>query len=248
MYICNITGNLFTLDESEKHREGGMVFGYNIRFRALCYVLSQMLFGELIILTEMDENKGIKGIGMSDSTWANIFESKFDYLNTYYHKQPYLDIYNDDHILKYNNLDFIISSEVFEHIDPYPDIQKAFNNLYNMLKSGGFIVFSVPYNKNKKHIEHFPSLYDYKIVKINEKYILYNRTNKGKVEYFDNLCFHGGPGNVLEMRVFSKRSITNYLEKAGFVDIIFYNITDDMKKYGIFWENENSLIISAKKK
>jgi hypothetical protein len=60
-----------------------------------------------------------------------------------------------------------------------------------------------------------------------------------------------GPGNVLEMRVFSKKSIISFLEKSGFIDIIFYDITEDMNKYGIFWSkygvNDCSLIISAKK-
>jgi hypothetical protein len=28
MFQCNITGNLFDLDEEEKHREGGSRFGF----------------------------------------------------------------------------------------------------------------------------------------------------------------------------------------------------------------------------
>ena len=85
----------------------------------------------------------------------------------------------------------------------------------------------------------------------NDKYILQNITIDNKIETFDNLCFHGGPGNVLEMRVFSKNSIISFLENSGFVDITFYEINDDMKKYGIFWSKDDvnncSLIISAKK-
>jgi len=55
---------------------------------------------------------------------------------------------------------------------------------------------------------------------------------------------------------FSKKSVTFFLEEAGFTDILFYEINEDMKKYGIFWSPEdgnnhnnhnNSLIISAKK-
>ena len=74
---------------------------------------------------------------------------------------------------------------------------------------------------------------------------------KNKTEIFNNLCFHGGPGNVLEMRVFSKKSIIAFLTKSGFIDIIFYEINEDMNKYGIFWDKKNcntcSLMISAKK-
>lgn len=115
-------------------------------------------------------------------------------------------------------------------------------------------MFSVPF-ANKKHIEHYPSLYDYKILKRdNNEYYLYNKTIDGKEETYENLCFHGGPGNVLEMRIYSRESITKYLELAGFTEIIFYNITDEMNKYGIFWSKNNddemsnsSLIITAKK-
>ena len=56
---------------------------------------------------------------------------------------------------------------------------------------------------------------------------------------------------MLEMRIFSKTSLINFFESAGFTDIVFHKIDDDMKKYGIFWANndicENSLIITAKK-
>jgi SAM-dependent methyltransferase len=250
-FLCNITGQTFDLDDTEKDRELANRFGYNTRFRAICYIFCKLFYGECKLLTTLEENKNIKGIGMSDSGWATIFEQKFNYINTFYHTSPFLNIYNEEHLKNYNELDFIISSDVFEHIDPFPSIQHAFNNLHKMLKCGGCIIFSVPYTHNE-HIEHFPNLYNYKVVNENGKYVLYNKTIDNKVEVFDDLCFHGGPGNVLEMRVFSKKSIISFLTKAGFVDITFYSITDDMKQYGIFWSKDDnseecSLIISAKK-
>lgn len=249
-YICNITGKYFDLNDDEKSRESGIRFNHNCRFRAICYCLSMCLFNEVKILNSIIPNKLIKGIGMSDSGWATICEEKFNYINTYYHTSPFLDIYNGTHILNYNDLDFIISSDVFEHIDPFPNIQLAFNNLYKMLKKDGFIVFSVPFT-NDEHVEHFPSLYKYKIEKKDNQYILNNTTIDGKKETFTNLCFHGGPGNVLEMRVFSRKSLTQYLTNAGFMDITFHEMTPDMNKYGIFWSKDNdnnrSLIITAKK-
>lgn len=250
MYTCNITGKKFDLDDTEKDRELCVRFGHNSRFRAICYILTKMLYREVKIMSNLEVNKNIKGIGMSDSGWAGICKEKFDYINTFYHTEPYLDIYNKNHVDRYKNLDFIISSDVFEHIDPYPNIQYAFNNLYKMLKNEGFIVFTVPFYYGE-HKEHFPNLYKYEIKKEDSNYILYNTTIDGKFEKFDNLCFHGGPGNILEMRLFSKNSIMTYLEKAGFKDITFHNITKDMNKYGIFWSKNNdnncSLVITAKK-
>jgi len=249
-FVCNITGNRFDLDDKEKDRELAIRFGFNSRFRAICYVFCKLFYGECKIMNNLENNKNLKGIGMSDSGWANIFKEKFNYINTFYHTQPYLDIYNNEHIKNYYELDFIISSDVFEHINPLPSLQCAFNNLYKMLKCGGSIIFSVPYTHGE-HKEHFPNLYDYKILNKNGNHILYNKTIENKIEIFNNLCFHGGPGNVLEMRVFSKKSIIYFLEKSGFIDITFYEIAEDMNKYGIFWHkdvgNHCSLIISAKK-
>ena len=245
-YICNITGQMFDLDNSEKHRELAVRFNCNSRFRAICYVFCKLFYGECKILLNLKENKNLKGIGMSDSGWSTIFKMKFNYVNTFYHMEPYLNIYNYEHFKNYTDLDFIISSDVFEHIDPYPNIQLAFNNLFTMLKSGGYLIFSVPYTHGE-HKEHFPNLFNYEIKNENGNYILYNTTQDNKLETFDNLCFHGGPGNVLEMRVYSKSSIISFLEKAGFIDITFYEINKDMEKYGIFWSDNLSLIISAKK-
>jgi hypothetical protein len=248
MYTCNITGNKFDLNEDEKNREGGTRFGHNVRFRAICYVLSKMLYDDIRIITNLETNKNIKGIGMSDSGWADICSKKFNYINTFYHKKPLLDIYDDNHINNYSNLDFIISSDVFEHINPFPNLQKAFDNLYKMLKFNGFIVFSVPFWYDE-YKEHYPSLYNYEIKKENNEYILYNTTIDGKQEIFKNLVFHGGPGSTLEMRIFSHDVLINYFKNAGFKNIKLYdpNQYKDMNKYGIFWENNHSLIISATK-
>ena len=159
-------------------------------------------------------------------------------LKTIYFFTP-LDIQNTRLILRLIN--------VFEHIDPFPSIQIAFNNLFRMLKCGGFIIFSVPFTYDE-HKEHYPNLYNYKIeMNKDGEYILHNITIDNKIEIFNNLCFHGGPGNTLEMRLFSKKSIISFLEKSGFVDIVFYEIDKDMNNYGIFYENKCSLMISAKK-
>jgi hypothetical protein len=249
-FVCNITGQSFDLDDSEKDRELANRFGYNSRFRAICYVFCKLFYGECKIFDTLEENKTLKGIGITDSGWTNMFEQKFDYTNTICNTSSNLNIYDDTVIKKYNELDFIISSETFNHIEPYPSLQKAFNNLFKMLKCGGSIVFSVPYSLNE-HIEYFPNLYKYKIVNKKGKQLLHNKTKNNKTEVFDNLCFDGGDGNGFVMRIFSKKSITSFLETAGFVDITFYSIDDDMKKYGIFWREGGSencgLIISAKR-
>ena len=163
---------------------------------------------------------------------------------------PYLDIYNNNHVKNYKELDFIVSSDVFEHISPYPSVKIAFDNVYKMLKDKGYFIFSVPFTDGE-HKEHFPELYEYNIHKENDEFFLLNRTIDNRYQLFNNLCFHNGPGSVLEMRVFSKNSIIKFLQKSGFINIVFHEINADMNKYGIFWSKNNddnsSVIISAQK-
>jgi SAM-dependent methyltransferase len=249
-FICNITGNYYFIKDNEKNRDGILKLGFNSRLRAICYIFCKIFYGKCKIMNNLKKNKKLIGIGMSDIELEKIFKKKFNYTNTFYHRSPYLDIYNDEHVKKYFDLDFIISSDVFEHINPLPSLQVAFDNLFKMLKPGGCLIFSVPYTYGE-HKEHYPNLYNYKIEYNNGEYILHNVTIDNKTEIFKNLCFHGGPGNVLEMRIFSKKSLTLFIESAGFIDIIFHEINGDMNKYGIFWDKDNtnncSLIITAKK-
>ena len=245
MYICNITGNSFDLKNNEKTREGGIAFEYNSRFRAIIYVFQKHILNDVTTaLCKCKANKLITGIGMSDSVYANILSKYFTYTNTFFHQTPKLDINNKKDCEQYSQLDFVISSDVFEHISPYPSVQNAFDNVFEMLKEGGTFIFSVPYTFSE-HKEHYPNLYEYKIIQKENEYILENKTIDGNNETFKNLVFHGGPGETLEMRCFSKDSIKTFMQKSGFVNINFHVINSEMKHHGIFWENDLSLIISC---
>ena len=245
MPVCIITGRTFSdVQEHEKHRELCLRFGFNSRFRAVCYVLTQELLGKACVMSSMAPMKNVRGIGMSDGEWANICAEKFSYVNTFFHKEPRLDIYNRSHVLLYQDLDFIISSDVFEHIPPRPGLSSAFSNLYEMLRPGGILIFSVPYSESDNHCEHYPELCEYHIDMTTRT--LHNTTSRGHVQVFRDLVFHGGEGSTLEMRVFSKSSVRAFLQSAGFIDICFHTVTPEMEGYGIFWHSNDSLIVSAK--
>jgi hypothetical protein len=246
MYTCNITGKKFNLEAKDKNREGGLAFEYNCRFRAICYLLTKMLYDKIKIFVKVPINKKIKGIGMSDSFWATICEEKYDYINTFHNREPKLDIYDNTDVAKFDNLDFIISSDVFQFLSPRPNIQTAFDNVYTMLKPNGFIVFSVPFVYGN-HQEYYPNLHDYKIMTHDDETILVNTTINDKNEIFNDLKFHGDNNTKLEMRMFTKSSLIKYLCDAGFIDIEFYEPDEDMNKCGIFWDNICSLVITARK-
>jgi SAM-dependent methyltransferase len=129
----------------------------------------------------------------------------------------------------YESADFVVSSDVFEHVPP--PVEKAFENLYKILKNGGVCIFSVPYDNQGQTKEHFPDLYDFSIRMVDGKSELINKTRKGEIQIFDDLRFHGGDGSTLEMRLFSKTDLVRTLKETGFKEIRFYDQT--IERYGI---------------
>jgi hypothetical protein len=114
-----------------------------------------------------------------------------------------------------------------------------------MLKPGGCLILTVPYGLDPGTREHFPELYEYKVVEHGGTYILQNRTRSGEMQEFSDLCFHGGPGATLEMRVFSEKGLLADLNAAGF-DSIKIHRTHDFR-HGVWWPEPWSLPISARR-
>jgi SAM-dependent methyltransferase len=262
-FQCNICGNYCQNQISNLGRENPSCLkcGSTVRIRSTIHILSLELFGESLTLPDFPKNKQIVGIGMSDwNRYAKILSEKFGYTNTFYHKSPKLDIKKISSEL-IGKFDFIISSDVFEHIE-YP-ISIAFENLYKILKEEGVVIFTVPYTiETKELIEHFDELYNYKIEKNEGKSILKNITKKGEFQQFENLIFHRGvdstlkqklhfllfrgcTNEILEMRLFSKQSLINYFNEAGFNKIKFYD--EPFLKYGIYFKEPWSLPMSIRK-
>lgn len=211
--------------------------------RAMIHALSCALFGQGIALPDFPEIPGIKGIGMSDwDGYAVPLAKKFGYLNTYYHQEPRLDITNiaDSDAA---SVDFIISTDVFEHV--CPPVSVAFENALKMLRPGGAFVFSVPYTQSGKTIEHFPGLHDFRIEDRHGKRVLLNTTREGVEQVFSDLVFHGGPGDTLEMRLFSESGLLRQLADTGFEDIRIMQAP--CFEFGIWHATTDSLPIIARR-
>jgi SAM-dependent methyltransferase len=215
-----------------------------VRFRWIVHAVSMQLFGESLPLPSFPDAKHIRGVGMSDPHCIGTeFSAKFDYTNTYYHQDPKLDITQSD-AGDEGKYDFIICSEVFEHI-PLP-IQIAFDNLYRLLKPDGFVVFSTPWLPEGETKEHYPDLHEWQIAKLRGgDYILINRKAEGQFEVFEDLCFHGGPGTTLEFRLFTKPDLTRHFENAGFKQILF-SPQDECPPFGIVWEPWSTGVVVRK--
>lgn len=188
------------------------------RFRSVVHLLTCELFGKSMTLADVPVLREIKGLGMTD--WAGYAEplaARFSYVNTYYHKEPLFDITKPapEHTGQY---DFLISSEVFEHVQP--PVDRAFENAARLLKPNGFLILTVPYSGLEDETkEHFPNLHAYRIIQLEDQFVLVNRRPDGVVETFTDLAFHGGPGSTLEMRLFAEKELVEKLLAAGFREV-----------------------------
>jgi hypothetical protein len=184
----------------------------------------------------------IVGVGISD--WEGIGErlsKNYKYVNTFYHQSPYIDITNIEYFQE-EVADFLICSDVLEHI--VPPVDNGFSGMYKLLKPGGFLVFSIPYDTSGKSKEHYPNLHKFSIVNIDDSYSLVNRTRSGKYEFFEDLVFHGGPGTTLEMRRMSIKDVHAQLTKAGFVDV---QEVGTFEESGVIWLHNEGRTLTARK-
>jgi len=228
-FTCNICGSDCTAEKVERETPGCAGCGSNVRFRWIVHALSTELFGTSLLLSEFPVRKDIRAIGLSDpEPIAAVLADRFDYVNTSYHRRPRFDIMSPAGDLDF---DFVIASEVFEHVSP--PVQMAFDNLRRILKPGGFAIFSTPTEPEGENVEHFPSLFDWQLVRLTSGYVLVNRTVDGQLETFEDLHFHGGEGSTLEMRVFSESGMMKNCRAAGFDEI---RIAEDYPRWGILWE------------
>lgn len=241
-FVCNICGYENHFHPEENIKTPGPLCAKchsSTRFRLVALAFSTEVMGGDGFLPET-QDKGLTGIGLSDSApLAKGMEKFTGYTNTYFHKEPSFDIADPNP--KFSGLDFIISSDVFEHTKPPAEI--PFLVAAQMLKSGGKLLLSVPVFHT--YIEHFPDLNEYQLMETTSGYRLVNATNNGNLEIFSDLRFHGGPGTTLEMRIHSRESVENALSAAKFKS--WKEIVPNSDEYGISPLNGLSTLWVAEK-
>jgi len=244
-FRCNICGARNRLRPDQISREAGECAGCGstVRMRSVIRCLSLALFGRSVRLTDLVVDRSIRGTGLSDwDGYATKLASLFTYANTFYNAEPRLDI-TDPPADFFGTLDFVISSDVFEHVAP--PVDRAFIGAFNLLKPGGILVLTVPYFKDGETIEHFPNLNDFDVLEFGPDHYLINRRTDGEYEVFDGIVFHGGAGQTLEMRIFSESDIVRRLQRSGFEGIVIHRGNDPA--VGIIHREDWSLPITAVK-
>jgi SAM-dependent methyltransferase len=243
-FTCNVCNSACSVDsEADVGREkpSCSTCGSCARFRWIIHALSLELFGQSVPLPLFPLAKDLAGIGLTDSpSIADRLVEQLNYTNTFYHQEPRIDIMDLTSGVD-SAYDFIIASEVFEHLPP--PVQPAFNNLWRLLRPDGLIVFTVPWSPDGHTKEHFPDLYDWQVAHLRSGSILVNRNVAGEIQLFEDLCFHGGPGETLEMRLFAKSDLIEHFQKAGFQAVEF---AESYPEYGIVCEPWSRGLVARK--
>jgi hypothetical protein len=145
-------------------------------------------------LTDFPHDRSIKGLGLTDpDAIAAVLAKRLDYTNTYFTAEPRLDIRCEP--ARTHELDFLIASEVFEHVQP--PVSRAFVNAAAYLKESGFLLLTVPWVWDGDREAAIPELHDWKLEREAESWTIANRKPDGSDERFRNMRFDGGPGPSL---------------------------------------------------
>jgi hypothetical protein len=241
-FICNICG-AHNAVEHFVTEPASCGCGSNVRVRALVYQLSMELFGQTVPLPDFPKLRSIRGLGMTDKEgYASILADKFDYTNTHYDRDPRFD-FTERHPDLYGSYDFILSSDVIEHIAR--PIERALEETCLLLKPRGFLALTIFCNPQDNMREHFPDLHEYRVVSLGASQVLINRRHDGTLEIRDDLVFHGGSGATLEMREFGITALKQKLCAAGFLDFEF--LTENVPEIGVIFDHDVSQPLIARK-
>ena len=184
--------------------------GATWRARAMVLGVLQSLGHSNTTLSDVQEDWSIRGLGTSDDIKiAKKLGNKFDYVNTYYHKGPKLDLTDVDPQWR-ETARFIICSDVLEHIPPPTNI--ALEGLYSLVAPGGAAIVSIPYATAETSYEFYPNLDRYEI---QDNQVVWHDT-MGQRHVDTNPEFHGGAGQTLSFRVWSLSRFEEALLSVGF--------------------------------
>jgi SAM-dependent methyltransferase len=241
-FICNVCGSRNAIAEFATE-PATCACGSNVRTRALIHLLSTELFGRSLMLPDFPKLKSIRALGMSDKPcYASILQDKFDYQNTFYDEEPRLD-FSKPHIDLHGTLDFVVSADVLEHVAP--PVEATLTEIFRMLKPHGFLAATVPCSAGDALREHYPDLYQYRILPLGDAPVLVNRRRDGHLEVTDELVFHGGVGATLEMRQFTAPALYEKLLATGFTNTRFFN--QNIPEFGILFDFDVSQPLIAAK-
>jgi SAM-dependent methyltransferase len=241
-FICNVCASRNAVSEFATE-PASCACGSNVRTRALIHLLSTELFGRSLILVDFPRLKSVRGLGMSDKEcYAAILQEKFEYRNTFYDREPQFD-FSKPHADLAGTFDFVLSADVLEHVAP--PVEDTLMEVHRLLKPHGFLVATVPCSSGETLREHYPDLYEYRILPLGGAPVLVNRRRDGQLEVTGDLVFHGGTGATLEMRQFTAAALHETLLASRFTNVRFFN--ENIPELGILFDHDVSQPLIAAK-
>ena len=248
-FICNVCGERRQaqeerlLDPAQPPSCDGC--GSNVRARAIVHLFSLEFFGTSLPLPDFPRLERLRGLGLSDwAGYADAFEKLFSYRNTFHHLEPKFDI-AAEHPQEHGRYDFVIASEVLEHVPP--PVEAALAEACRLLTPGGRLILTAPYSLEPETIEHFPSLHSFTVAEIDGKAVLVNRRSDGRLEAFDDLVFHRAPESAdtsLEVRIFCRSGLEKALRDAGFAEVIFHG--ESCLRHGIVHRDWSQPVVARR--
>jgi hypothetical protein len=244
-FVCNVCGadSAVTPATFDREQPSCPTCGSTARWRSVVHVLSTELFGTSIPLPDFPDDRSTAGVGLTDwEGYAAPLAEKLGYVNTFLHQEPRLDLTQLDARWE-GRFDFVLCSEVLEHVRP--PLQTALENLRGLLTPTGlgFAVITVPYAVSGPTVEYFPDLHDFAVVEQDGRRVLRNVARDGTVQVFEDVEFHGGDGETLEMRAVSEPALRAALVDAGFAETETYGAA---RRFGIDWPGPWSWPIVAR--
>jgi hypothetical protein len=211
--------------------------GSSVRQREVIHAISEI----------MHEFSGeVRIVGLSDAPQIEQYfssNSSIRYTNTFFDAHPLLDI-SSPQPEWLGSADILISSDVFEHV--FFPIRDSLLGCYKILKPKGHLVMTMPWNFRGPSVEHYPWMVSYKVVENEPGNFTVVGTTKDGIEIkVDEPCFHGGPGNTLEMRKLSLDVIIDEIQSIGFTNVAVS--LESIEKYGIRRADGVVGVITAKK-
>ena len=239
-YHCNICGHECETSRSGIDREASTCPACHstLRMRAIIHLLSSELFGWSCSLPDWPADKAKRGLGLSDwAGYAHLLAEKSDYTNTFYDTQPRVDILQPPSQLL-GTLDFLISSDVFDHVAQ--PVQAAFDNSYRLLKPGGVLILTVPYD-NREHSTEYACDLTQCITEDTDQTLsrIDWRCDDWQQRLDDSL------ERTSQKRLFCERDLLDRLQRAGFADIRIDG--DECQRFGIVWSKPWSLPVVARR-
>jgi hypothetical protein len=230
---CAMCGTALHVSAAEWHRELGCCphCGLNARLRGIVVAFSRVVYREMSApLVRMPARRGLRVLGISDhEAYASVLASRFQYINTHYHREPLLDICDATACLRYAGNDVLICSDVLEHAVLKPP--SVIKNLLSMLAPGGALILTAPTFDMNESIEWYGGLRAYRVEQRETGTVLLWDNIRGQTFLDDAPIFHGGSGATAELRLISHQELASAaIPLAASVDTVGFQ-----QQWGYSW-------------